>query len=60
MMGGSGKRSLPMARGICINTIGKLRRLRLPLPPVVYVIASEAKQSPVPGIEIASSLRSSQ
>jgi hypothetical protein len=25
--GGSGKRSLPMARGICLNTIGKLRRL---------------------------------
>jgi hypothetical protein len=25
-----------------------------------YVIASEAKQSPVPGVEIASSLRGSQ
>ena len=32
-MGGSGKRSLPMARGIGKNAIGKLRRLRLPLPP---------------------------
>ena len=35
-MGGSGKRSLPMARGICVNAIGKLRRLRLPLPPAAF------------------------
>jgi hypothetical protein len=34
MMGGSGKRSLPMAHGTRTNTIGKLRRLRLPLPPL--------------------------
>ena len=33
-MGGSGKRSLPMACGIRVKTIGKLRRLRLPLPPI--------------------------
>ena len=31
--GGSGKRSLPMVLGMRINAIGKLRRLRLPLPP---------------------------
>ncbi|MCU0915181.1 MAG: hypothetical protein MUC88_11535 [Planctomycetes bacterium] len=36
-MGGSGKRSLPMARKIDANTIGKLR---LPLPPWL---------SPLPG-----------
>jgi alkaline phosphatase D len=33
-MGGSGKRSLPMARSINVHTIGKLRGLRLPRPPV--------------------------
>jgi hypothetical protein len=27
VMGGSGKRSLPMARQIYVNAIGKLRRL---------------------------------
>jgi len=40
--------------------VGKLRRLRFPLPPNRHVIASAAKQSPMPRIEIASSLRSSQ
>jgi len=30
-VGGSGKRSLPR---VCLSAIGKLRRLRLPLPPV--------------------------
>jgi hypothetical protein len=36
-MGGSGKRGVPMARGMRVNTIGKLRGLRLPLPPVAIV-----------------------
>jgi len=35
MMGGIGKRSMPMARTIYRSTSGKLRGLRLPLPPVV-------------------------
>ncbi len=43
-MGGSGKRSLPMARGICVNTIGKLRKLRLPLPPL-FVTLTGAERS---------------
>jgi len=38
MMGGIGKRGLPMARGMCVNAIGKLRRLRLPLPPVFVTL----------------------
>ena len=33
-MGGSGMRSLPMACGIDATAIGKLRRRRLPLPPL--------------------------
>jgi len=37
-MDGSGKRSLPMARRICVNTIGKLRKLRLPLPSVFLTL----------------------
>ncbi len=32
-LGGSGKRSLPMASWMQPSTIGKLRRLRSPLPP---------------------------
>jgi hypothetical protein len=35
MVGGSGKRSLPMARGMDENASGKLRGLRLPLPPLL-------------------------
>jgi hypothetical protein len=64
-------KALPMANG---QTIGKLplaaatRRIRclghVPSKTiqnhVPYVIASVAKQSPIPGIEIASSLRCSQ
>ena len=38
-VGGSGKRQL--ADGSCqrLNTIGKLRRLRLPLPPGIHQIS---------------------
>jgi len=33
VMGGSGKRQLADGSSICPNASGKLRRLRLPLPP---------------------------
>ena len=41
--------SLPMAHGVCINTIGKLRRLRLPLPPMLLTCdrVDCARRSPI-------------
>ncbi len=38
--GGSGKRSLPMVLAVCVRAIGKLRRLRLPLPPETIALQS--------------------
>jgi len=48
MMGGSGKRSLPMAHGLWGNTIGKLRGLRLPLPPALVALTAAGGQNPWP------------
>jgi hypothetical protein len=56
-MGGSGKHRL--ADGLI--HVPSPKSLALPLPAgAPYVMASEAKQSPMRGVEIASSLRSSQ
>jgi hypothetical protein len=40
MMGGSGKRQLADGSWTHSHTIGKLRRLRVPLPPLVFYLES--------------------
>jgi len=41
-LGGSGKRKLADGSRVLWNTIGKLRRLRLPLPPVAGIVSAVA------------------
>ena len=43
-MGGSGKRKLAEGSHLLRNAIGKLRRLRLPLPPVPNALGSSQTQ----------------
>jgi len=38
-VGGSGKHQLADGPYLCLDTIGKLRRLRLPLPPGIHQIS---------------------
>jgi hypothetical protein len=53
MMGGIGKHSLPMARGMYVNAIGKLRRLRLPRPPGRWTIVFRPPGLAGPAVKIS-------